>query len=110
MRSNYNIFGPSRLYLINENFEEDDDWETHFAFNTCNHHKGLNLHGLKFPPRLRDNKMGSYCVEWLKRFCQTFGLEYIVLGAYSDAKGFWRKMGFEEISRDRYRYYLGINY
>lgn len=70
------------------------DWPPQFHFGVRQDKRGILLYSLKFPVKLRQQGLGLYCVKWLKLFCKLFGFQFIVLGCYPEAEGFWRKMDF----------------
>ena len=93
--SKYDIF-KSTVYIADQHYESEDEYNTYFAFITCNKRDAIYIHGLTLPVRLQRKGIGSYCVNWLKDLCKAFGFKYIILASYPDAKAFWQRMGFKE--------------
>lgn len=88
----YGIYQPEILLIAPQ--EDPQDWQPQFHFAVRADKRGVLLYSLKFPARLRQHGLGSFCVKWLKCFCLLFGLRFIVLGCYPEAVNFWRKMNF----------------
>lgn len=93
--SNYDIF-ESTVYVVDPNYKTEDKYDMYFAFISRNKRDAIFIQELKLPVQFQRKGIGSYCVNWLKGFCKTFGFKYIILASYPDAKDFWLRMGFKE--------------
>lgn len=94
------------IYFVDNNYD-GYDWCPQFSIRTCNKNKSIYIPALKFPEELTKQGIGTFCINWLKLFSSLFHYDYIILGSYGPAIGFWLKQGFSRIADgdDTYVYY-----